>query len=148
MRNFLIPITATVWYFITYFSLFGILVCLPIVFSLGWFWLIVAFSFIIGLVSLIYSFASIASIGILYLYRLNWVSCIVHSIFGLLAMVSFVYFYSTHPVMAADENLLSYMWSKSALKTIIVVPSFVMLFISVVYVMVLNPIFVKVEGKY
>jgi len=151
MKNLLIPFTSIAWYFVTYFTLFGVFISFPLMFSIGWFWLILLYSFMMGVVSLLYSVAAGASISILHLYKLSWISCIIHSITGLLAVIRIIIFYLDNPPTQVhsgiETELLSYMWSESPLKTILLVPGFLITFIGIIYVMVINPIYIKIQMK-
>lgn len=151
MKNLLIPFTAVAWYFVTYLTLFGVFVSLPFMFSIGWFWLIILYSILIGIVSLFYSFAAGASISILSLYKLSWVSCIIHSLIGLLAVIRFFIFYLENPatqvIKGVETELLSFMWSESPLKTIMLLPVFLIIFIGIIYVMVINPVSTKIQTQ-
>ena len=146
MKNFLIPFTAIIWYFVTYLTLFGSYVLLPIIFSAGWFWLIVYCFILFGVISLLFTLAGEGSAIILDFYKLNQVSCIVHSIFGLFAVIRFVYYLIENvPILShngVDMQLYSFMWHESPIRTIILIPIFIIGF-EIVYAMVIVPVIIK-----
>lgn len=151
MKNLLMPLTIVMWYFITYFALFGVFVSFPLMFDMGWLWLIFLYSILIGLVSMLYSIATGFSIGVLYFYKLNWVAVIIHSIAGLMATISFITFYSQNWAMIVrngnEAPLLSFMWDDSPIKVILLVPGFISIFVGIIYVMTILPIVTKVQSK-
>jgi hypothetical protein len=120
-------------------------------FNMGWFWLIVLYSILMGLISLLYSAAAGVCMSILYLYKLNWPSVIIHSIAGILATISFVSFYIQHwatmSIKGVDTPLYSFMWNDSPLRVILLTPGFISIFIGIIYVMSILPIVSKVKTK-
>lgn len=144
MKNLLIPFTAIIWAAVTYFCLSYLLVAQFLVTGIGWFWLFVFYTLIIGIVSLLYTVASSVSVGILYIYKFSWLSTIVHCLCGIIGLVfSLIYYIEDDKFI----EMYSKMWDTYPVKTILLTPGFAALYFGILYVMVINPILVRLETK-
>ena len=144
--NLLMPITFSLWYLVTFFGLTGVVVSIPFVFSLSWFWLIFTYGIIIGIINILYSISAGVSFGILNLYKFSWVSCIIHSISGIIA-TTWVFFLYFEKSAIDGYGLFELMWNESIIKTLFVVPAIAIVGIAIIYVMVIVPIKVKTQMK-
>ncbi|APY06838.1 hypothetical protein BWZ20_00350 [Winogradskyella sp. J14-2] len=119
-------------------------------FSLSWIWLILGYTFLIGLISfLVNSLPAIINILILKFYRLNWFSIVVHSIAGLLGIAYFYYLiYQNPPEMVSGNEstpILKALWNQSWLKTILLMFPFLGLQLGIIYQGIFSPISMKLE---
>ena len=150
MRYLLTPITMFIWFLLTYLCVYYGMVLMLWMFSLSWIWLILGYTFLIGLISfLVNSLPAIINILILKFYRLNWFSIVTHSIAGLLGIVFFYYIiYQNPPEMVSGNEstpILKALWNQSWLKTILLMFPFIGLQFGIIYQGVFSPITMKLE---
>jgi hypothetical protein len=152
MKNFLIPITAIIWYLMTYYGIyFGVLLMI-FMFSLSWIWLILGFSLMVGVIStLIIGLPSVFRFLILSLYGASWLSVISHSISGLFGLVSISYFFYTSPpefVIGGESVFIIYqMWEVAPIKTIFLAFPAIGLLLSLIWSTVISPILIKIADE-
>jgi len=75
---------------------------------------------------------------------MSWVSCVLHSFFGLLA-TAWIIFISCNSSSTVEVDMFEYMWNDSMFKTLVVVPGLALTGLSIIYVMVINPIITKIS---
>lgn len=89
MKYFLLPVTLIGWALISYFALLAVYVGIMMIAQLSWIWIILGFSFLIGIVYFVgVGIPNLIKILILKLYS-NKTTNILHAIFGLLGIVLF-----------------------------------------------------------
>lgn len=89
MKYFLLPVTLIGWALISYFALLAVYVGIMMIAQLSWIWIILGFSFLIGIVYLVgVGIPNLIKILILKLYS-NRTTNILHAISGLLGIVLF-----------------------------------------------------------
>ncbi len=152
MRYLLTPITMFIWFLITYLGVYYGMVFMLWMFSLSCIWLILGYTFLIGLISLLVnSLPAIINILIMKFYRLNWFSIITHSIAGLLGIVYFYYLIYQNPPEMIDGNestpVLMALWNQSWLKTVLLMIPFMGLQLGLIYQGIFSPIKMKLEEK-
>jgi hypothetical protein len=152
MRYLLTPITMFIWFLLTYLSLYYGMVLMLWLFSLSWIWLIIAYTFFIGIISFVVnSLPTLINYLILKFYGLSWFSIVAHSIAGLLGIIYFYYFiYQNQPTMVSGNEskpLLKAFWNQSWLKTILLIIPFLGLQMGLIYQGVFSPITMKKEKK-
>lgn len=138
----LLPITGAIRYFATYFLLFGVLVLMPVIFSLSWIWFIVAMVFILPLFfGLIHTGIAFVMVGIQSVHKNNLVAATVHAVMGLLASVSFIlfYIYNQPTIGESDTNIFYFMWNESKLKSIVLGIESISIIIGILYSSIINP---------
>jgi len=153
MKYLLTPLTMIAWYLLAYYGIYASVLLMMFVFSLSWFWLIIAGSFIIGLVFFIANtIPQIIQFLIMKIYGLNWFSVLSHSLAGLLGIISVSYLFYSKPVEIISLNgeptsILKAMWNEAWVKTIFVIFPFFGLCISLFWASVMVPIIMKIEGR-
>ncbi|MCR1025773.1 hypothetical protein NQT66_13200 [Cellulophaga baltica] len=150
MRYLLTPITMFIWYLLTYLGLYYGMVLMLWMFSLSWIWLIVGYTFLIGIITfLVSSLPAIINLLILKFYRLNWVSVITHSIAGFFGIVYFYYLIFQNPPRMysglESTSILQALWNQSWLKTILLMFPFVGLQLGIIYQGIFGPIGMKLK---
>jgi len=154
MRYLLTPITMIIWFLLSYLGVYYSMVLMIWMFTLSWFWLIVGYSFLIGIITaVVISLPTLVNYLILKFYKLNWFSIITHSLAGLLGIAFFYYRISinTPEVDAGNEtvSLLKTLWSISWLKTIMLMFPFIGLQLGLIYQGIFSPITIKLnENEY
>ena len=154
MRYLLTPITMFIWFLLTYFCVYYGMVLMLWMFSLSWIWLILGYTFLIGLISLLVNtLPAIINILILKFYQLNWFSIVFHSIAGLLGIIYFYYLIYQNPLEMVSGNestpILKALWNQSWLKTILLMFPFLGLQLGIIYQGIFSPISMKLEeNKY
>jgi hypothetical protein len=121
-------------------------------FTLGWFWLIFGYTFLIGLISfLINSLPSIINYFILNLYKLNWFSIIIHSLVGFIGIIYSYFFLIENPPEfvsgSLESNILYYLWNESKIKTIFLLFPFLGLQFGIFHQFVIAPFLLKIESS-
>lgn len=152
MRYLLTPITIFIWYLLTHLGLYYGMLLMLWMFSLSWIWLIIGYTFLIGIISfLVNSLPGLIKVLILKFYRLNWFSIFAHSIAGLLGIINFYYFIYQNPPEMVNGNesipILVALWNQSWLKTILLITPFIGLQLGLIYQGIFSPIIVKLEEK-
>ena len=150
MRYLLTPITMFIWFLLTYLGVYYGMVLMLWMFSLSWIWLIIGYTFLIGIISfLVGSIPAIINFLILKFYRLNWFSIITHSIAGLLGIAYFYYLIYQNPpeMVSGNENtpILKALWNQSWLKTLLLMFPFIGLQLGLIYQGIFSPITMKLE---
>jgi hypothetical protein len=143
-----------IWFLLTYFCVYYGMVLMLWMFSLSWIWLILGYTFLIGLISLLVNtLPAIINILILKFYQLNWFSIVFHSIAGLLGIIYFNYLIYQNPLEMVSGNestpILKALWNQSWLKTILLMFPFLGLQLGIIYQGIFSPISMKLEeNKY
>ncbi len=151
LKYILIPLTMLLWYLTTYYGIYAAVIGIAFVFSLSWFWLIIGYTFLIGVVyGISNGIPSLLRLLILKVYGINWFSCIVHSISGVVGLVQILRFYNANPpeLVIGDESFffLKGMWKVAPFKTILLTMPFLGLVISIIWSNIIAPIYIKVSG--
>jgi hypothetical protein len=152
MRHLLSPITFVIWFLLTYYAVYFGMVLMIWMFSLDWIWLILGYSMLLGLISMLVNVLPILINNlILKFYKFSWFSVIAHSVAGLLAIIAFYYvIYQTPPEMVTGDrniSILKAFWEDSWLKTILLFIPFVTLQFMLIFQGVFNPIMIKLDNK-
>lgn len=139
-----------IWFLLTYLGVFYGMVLMVWMFSLSWIWLIIGYTFLLGIISfLVGSLPALINFLILKFYRLNWFSIIAHSSAGLLGIVYFYYLiYQNPPEMVSGNEstlILKALWNQSWLKTILLIFPFIGLQLGLIHQGVFSPILMKLE---
>lgn len=139
-----------IWYLLIYFGLYYGMILMLKMFFLSWIWLIVAYSFLIGIISFfVSSIPAIVSVLILKFYRMNWFSIITHSIAGIVGIIHFYYImFENPPEMISGQQstpILEALWNQSWLKTILLMFPFIGLQLGIIYQGIFSPIMVKMQ---
>jgi hypothetical protein len=144
MKNFLIPITSIIWAVVTYFCLSYVLVAQYLITNIGWFWLILLYSVIIGVAGLLYNIAGGVSLAISYFYKFSRLSLIIHCLFGIIGFVFSIIYYIEDDKFV---EMYSKMWECYPVKTILLTPGFIGLYLGIIYAMIIIPIITILENK-
>lgn len=152
MKYLLTPFTLLIWFTITCYSIYYSAVLMIWMFTLGWFWLIFGYTFLIGLISFLINFLpSIINYFILKLYKLNWFSIITHSIVGFIGIIySYVFIIENPPEIvngSQESNIFYYLWNDSWVKTILLLFPFLGLQFGIFHQFVIAPILLKIESS-
>jgi len=152
MKYLLLPATIFIWYLTTYYGIYFAIVLMSFMFSLSWIWLIIGFTFMIGIIfSLTNGIPGLLRVLILKLYGLNWFSVITHSIAGLIGVISIFYFFYSNPpeLVSGNESvfMLKGMWSEAPIKTIILAFPFAGLILSLIWSTIIAPISMKIDSE-
>ena len=150
MRFLLTPITMIIWFLLTYLGVYYGMVLMLWMFSLSWIWLILGYTFLIGIISAIVgSLPALINYLILKFYKLTWFSIVTHSLAGLLGIVYFYYLmYQNPPEMVSGTEstpILKALWNDSWLKTILLMFPFIGLQLGLIYQGIFSPITMKLE---
>ncbi len=150
MRYILMPFTLLLWFLTAYYGLYFTVYAMAFVFSLSWFWLILGYIFWISIIfGILNGIPGLLRYLILKLYGINWFSCIVHSLAGLVGVVVIILFFSANPpeLVTGDEAvfMLTGMWELAPLKTIFVGIPFLGVVISVLWSTIISPIYIKLK---
>jgi hypothetical protein len=154
MRILLTPVTMIIWFVLTYLGVYYGMVLLLWMFSLSWIWLILGYTFLIGIISAIVgSLPALINYLILKFYKLTWFSIITHSLAGLFGIVYFYYLmYQNPPEMVSGTEstpILKALWNDSWLKTILLMLPFIGLQLGLIYQGIFSPITMKLgENEY
>jgi len=139
-----------IWFLLTYLGLYYGIVLVFWMFSLSWIWLILGYTFLIGIITtIVSSIPVLINYLILRFYKLTWFSIITHSLAGFLGIVYFYYsMYQDPPVMVSGTEstpILKALWNDSWLKTILLTFPFIGLQLGLIYQGVFGPITLKLE---
>ena len=151
MKYILIPLTMFLWYLTTYYGLYIAVVGMAFMFSLSWLWLIIGYTFLIGIVfGISNGIPGLLRFLILKVYGINWFSCIVHSLAGLVGVVQVIRFFSANPpeLVIGNESFffLTGMWEVAPFKTVFLAFPFVGLVISLLWSTIIAPLYIKLSG--
>jgi hypothetical protein len=141
-----------VWYLTTYYGIYFAIVLMTFMFSLRWIWLIIGFIFMIGTIFFLTNgIPSLLRILILKLYGLNWFTAISHSIAGLLGVIAIFYFLNSNPpeLVSGNESvfILKGMWNEAPFKTIYLALPFTVTILSLIWLPIMAPILMTIEGE-
>jgi hypothetical protein len=139
------------WYLTTYYGLYIAVIGMAFVFSLSWLWLIIGYSFLIGAVfGISIGIPSLLRFLILKTYGINWFSCILHSLAGVVGIAQIIRFYIASPpeLVIGNESffILTGMWELAPFKTLFLVLPFFGLVISLFWSTIILPIYIKLTG--
>lgn len=144
LKYTLLPITSILYFGITYLCLSYVFVAQFYVTYIGWIWLILFYGLIISIVGFLNTISTWLSFGILYLYKYSWISVIIHSLFGLAGLVfSIIYYFEDNKLF----EMYSKMWYIFPIKTILLTPGFVALYIGILYTMIFSPIIIRFDSN-
>lgn len=151
MKYVLTPITMYLWYLTTYYGLYLIVLGMVFIVSLRWFWLIIGYLLLIGILF----GASNAIPGLLRLlilksYGINWFSCIVHSLAGAVGAGFFILSLPLCVLVSVEGDevfFLTGIWEMAPLKTFLVPFPFAGIIISLLWSTIIFPIYIKLSGK-
>jgi len=118
------------------------------IFSLSWLWLIIGFPFLIGIVfGISNGIPSLLRYVGIKIYGINWPTCILHSLAGIIGVIQIIRLYSATPpeLVIGDESffILSGMWQIAPVKTIFLFLPFLGLVISLFWSTIFAPISIK-----
>lgn len=144
------PFTLFLWFLTTYYGLYIAVIAMAFVFTLSWFWLIVGYIFWISAIfGISNGIPSLLRFLILKVYGINWFSCIVHSLAGVVGVVVIMRFFSASPpqLVSGDESvfILTGMWEVAPFNTVFVAPPFLGLVISLLWSSVIAPVYIKLK---
>jgi len=139
------------WYLTTFYGLYIAVIGMALVFSLSWLWFIMGYIFLIGAVfGISNGIPSLLRFVILKAYGINWVTCILHSLAGVIAVVQIIRFYSATPpeLVIGDESffILTGMWEFAPFKTVFLAFPFLGLVISLLWSTIIAPVYTKLTG--
>lgn len=148
LKYLLIPITMTLWYFVTYYGLYFSIIGFTVLFSLNWFVLIIGYLFLISLFYVIFiSLPSLLRYFIIKFYGLTWFSIISHWLAGIIAVIDLVLLFINSPpeIVNAPDNgfFLTTMFNISPFKTTLLFMPFLALSI----VLLWSTIFIPIQAK-
>ena len=148
MKYILIPLTMFLWYLTTYYGIYIAVIGMAFVFSLSWLWLIMGYIFLIGAVfGISNGIPSLLRFLILKAYGINWLSCILHSLAGVVGVIQVIRFYSVNPpkLVIGDQAffILTGMWEVAPFKTVFLAFPFLGLVISLLWSTIIAPVCIK-----
>ena len=139
------------WYLTTYYGLFLVVLGMILIVSLGWFWLIIGYLLLIGvLFGISNAIPGLLRLLILKIYGINWFSCIVHSLSGVVGAGVFILnlpLFVLVNVKGDEVFFLRGMWEMAPLKTILFAFPFAGIIISLLGSTIVVPIYLKLSGK-
>jgi hypothetical protein len=152
MKYVLTPLTMFLWYLTAYYGLYYAVIGMAYMFSLSWFWLIMGGIFLVGIIfGITNAIPSLLRLLILKIYGINWFSCIIHSLAGIIGILQVVRFFSTNlpQLVIGDKSLfiLAGMWEIAPFKTIFLAFPFVGLTLSLLWSTIVAPIYIKFSGE-
>ena len=152
MKYVLTPLTMFLWYLTTYYGLYFAVIGMAFMFSLSWLWLIMGYLLLVGIIfGISNGIPGLLRFLILKIYGINWFSCIVHSLAGVIGIVQVIRFFSTNPpeLVIGDESLfiLTGMWQIAPVKTVFLAFPFVGLVMSLLWSTIIVPIYIKLLGE-
>jgi len=154
MKYVLTPLTMFLWYLTAYYGLYLAVIGMAYMFSLGWFWLIMGWlffgTFFMFLIMNTFLILNYIPFKILTIYGINWFSCIVHSLAGVIGVVQIIRFFNANPpeLVIGDESvfILTGMWGIAPVKTAFLAFPFVGLAISLLWSTTICPVYIKLSG--
>ena len=152
MKYIFIPFTMFLWYLLSYYGLYISVIGMTFIFSLSWLWLIIGYLPLFAAVFWISNtIPSLLRIKILKIFGMNWITCILHSLAGVIGVVQIIRLYSATPpeLVMGNESffILTGMWKIAPLKTIFLAFPFLGLVISLLWASVIAPIAIKLSGE-
>ena len=148
MKYILTPLTMFLWYLTTYYGLYLAVIGMTFMFSLDWLWLIIGYLFLVGIIfGISNGIPGLLRFLILRIYGINWFSCIVHSLAGVIGVVQIIRFYNGNPpvLVIGDKSsfILTGMWEIAPVKTAFLAFPFVGLIISLLWSTIVAPLYIK-----
>ena len=148
MKYILLPFTMLLWYLATYYGLYVAVIGIKFIFSFSWLWLIIGFPLLIGIVfGISNGIPSLLRYVGIKSYGINWPTCILHSLAGIIGVIQIIRLYSATPpeLVIGDESffILSGMWQIAPVKTIFLFLPFLWLVISLFWSTIFAPISIK-----
>ncbi len=133
------------WYLISYYGIYLILLTLIFMFSISWFWLIIGYNLLIALVySIVFSLPLLLRMIILKMYRFNWVLILLHVAAGAFGLYHvFMNFYLNPPeIVIGNEPVffITGMWDISPFRTILLALPFIGFLLGAIYSTVMAPL--------
>jgi hypothetical protein len=152
MKYVLTPITMFLWYLTTYYGLYIVVLGMIFIVTLSWFWLIMGYLFLIGLLfGISNSIPGLLRLLILKIYGINWFSCIVHSLAGAIGAGFFILNLPSCVLVSekGDEVFfLTGMWKMAPFKTVFFAFPFAGIIISLLWSTIISPINIKFSGEH
>jgi len=152
MKYLLTPLTMFLWYLTTYYGLYFAVIGVAFMFSLSWLWLIIGYLFLVGIIfGILNAIPGLLRILILKIYGINWFSCIVHSLTGVIGVFQIIRFFSANPpeLVIGNESsfILTGMWEIAPVKTVFLAFPFVGLAMSLLWSTIIVPVYIKLSGE-
>jgi hypothetical protein len=151
MKYVLIPLTMFLWYLTTYYGLYLAVLGMVFIISLNWFWLIMGYLFLIGILFGISSaIPGLLRLLILKIYGINWFSCIVHSLAGAVGAGFFIVNLPLCVLVSVEGDevfFLTGMWEMAPFKTVFFAFPFAGIIISLLWSTIVAPIYIKFSGE-
>ncbi len=152
MKYILTPITMFLWYLTTYYGLYLVISGMVSIVSLSWFWLIIGYLFLIGILFTISNvIPGLLRLLILKIYGINWFSCIVHSLAGAIGAGFFVLNLPLCVLVSLEGDevfFLTGMWEMAPFKTLLFAFPFAGIIISLLWSTIISPIYIKFSGEH
>lgn len=152
MKYILTPITMFLWYLTTYYGLYLVILGMVSIVSLSWFWLIIGYLFLIGILFTISNvIPGLLRLLILKIYGINWFSCIVHSLAGAIGAGFFVLNLPLCVLVSLEGDevfFLTGMWEMAPFKTLLFAFPFAGIIISLLWSTIISPIYIKFSGEH
>jgi hypothetical protein len=133
LKFLLLPLTLLLFYCFTYYGIYYSLLGFVFLYSLSWIWLILGFSIIFGLLTIVISeIPSLLRILIFKMYNYNKGVVILHTIAGFIGLIAILYFFYLNPIGNSAENssFLGFMWNQAPFKTIVICAAYISFIIS------------------
>ena len=147
MKYVLIPLTMFLWYLTTYYGLYLALLGMVFIVSLNWFWLIMGYLFLIGILfGISNAIPGLLRLLILKIYGINWFSCIVHSLAGAVGAGFFIVSLPLCVLVSVEGDevfFLTGMWEMAPFKTVFFAFPFAGIIISLLWSTIVVPIYIK-----
>ncbi len=152
MKYILTPLTMSLWYLSTYYGLYLTVFGWVFIVSLNWFWLIMGYLFLIGILfGISTGIPSLLRFLILKIYGINWFSCIVHSLAGAIGAGFFIVNLPLCVLVSVEGDevfFLTVMWEITPFKTAFCAFPFVGIIISLLWSTIIFPIHIKFSKKW
>ena len=144
------PVTMFLWFLTTYYGLYFTVIGMAFVFSLNWLWLIMGYLFLIGVIfGITTAIPGLLRLLILKFYGINWFSCIVHSLAGVIGVVQVIHFFGgNRPELIIGNKsvfILTGMWQIAPVKTLFLAFPFIGLVMSLLWSTIILPIYLKLS---
>ncbi len=142
MKYFLLPLTMLVSYLIAFYGLYFGIIGLIYIFSFNWFWILIAYPFLVGILfGITYGIPNLLKFYILRIYDFKLIPNILHSIGGLIGIVEItIFFISKSSSNSSNQGLIDSFWEESPFKTIILALPAIGLIISIIYSAIIGPL--------
>ena len=151
MKYVLMPLTMFLWYLTTYYGLYLAVLGMVFIISLNWFWLIMGYLFLIGILfGISNAIPGLLRLLILKIYGINWFSCIVHSLAGAVGAGFFIVNLPLCVLVSVEGDevfFLTGMWEMAPFKTVFFAFPFAGIIISLLWSTIVAPIYIKFSGE-